>query len=830
MAGVFVFCFFLAMAVTGRIINHEGADMTADMSRASLPVIYVIEEDRQVNMQAGYTMDMEINYLRETISPLSSDRELKLLIDTFGTIVERITYEVRSLDTARLIEDAELSDYEMAENRIRTSIKIKDLIEPEIEYMLIVKLSFPGGRTANYYIRFIEKDELGLAEKQNFVTDFSARTFSKIAAEELRQYMESDRSGDNSSYGYVDIHSNFNQLTWGELAPALVGEKQLNILEIDRLNGCFELKYTVQSKGELYRVREYFRIREGAERMYLMEYERTMDQIISDEEGILVNKKLLHGILSHPISSMESDDGTIYAFVQQNRLYSYNSASGSLSRVFSFWDDENDDVRTGNDSHGIKLINLDEQGNITFLVYGYMNRGSHEGQEGIAVYYYDTVINSLEEQIFLPVARSFSILSHDVSVLSNINFRGTFYLYLDSTVYAIELSDRRAEEIAGGLDESRFVSSKDNNVISWQPEANLFYSNTIRLMTLDTGRVIDLNGGVSDVLIPLGFIGEDLVYGKIKTGDIRTDTSGSTIAPMYEICIVDPGGRTLRDYQRSGSYVMDIEIVDNIIHLHCAVKGEDGDYIPIEDDQIMRNETSEAGLNVFTSVVTEEMETTWQTVLKREDIVPNVRVLTPKEVTFEGDRNLTLEPDTSTKKFYIYAHGDVDSIFTDEGDAVNRADDIFGNVVDRRMSYVYEAGNKKSSASLPGFSEIPEHSEEMSSIAVCVDELLKYEGVYEENSEIMKQGNVLTVLSGNLPEKEVLDLAGCPLSTVLYYPGKGHPVLAFFEEFKAVLIVGYDSRNVTIYDPTEGTVSKQGLNDAAARFSVNGNKFISYVD
>ena len=110
--------------------------------------------------------------------------------------------------------------------------------------------------------------------------------------------------------------------------------------------------------------------------MYLMEYERTMDQIISDEEGILVNKKLLHGILSEPISSMENDDGTIYAFVQQNRLYSYNSVSGSLSRVFSFWDEENDDVRTINDAHGIKLISLDEQGNIVFLVYGYMKRGA----------------------------------------------------------------------------------------------------------------------------------------------------------------------------------------------------------------------------------------------------------------------------------------------------------------------------------------------------------------------------------------------------------------------------------------------------------------------
>lgn len=830
MAGVFAFCFFLAMIMTGRIINHEGEDMTADMSRASLPVIYVIEEDRPVNMHAGYTMDMEINYLRETISPLSGDRELKLLIDTFGILIDRISYEVRSIDTARLIEDAEISDYEKAENRIRTNIRIKDLIEPELEYMLIVKLTLPGGVVSRYYIRFMEKDELGIAEKQNFVLDFSEKTFDKEAAEELRQYMESNRSGDNSSFGYVNIHSNFQQLTWGELNPVVTGEKQLNILEIDRLNGSFELKYTVQAAGELYRIREYFRIREGAKRMYLMEYERTMDQIISDEEGILVNKKLLHGILSEPISSMENDDGTIYAFVQQNRLYSYNSVSGSLSRVFSFWDEENDDVRTINDAHGIKLISLDEQGNIVFLVYGYMNRGSHEGEEGIVVYYYDSVINSLEEQLFLPVTRSSQILAHDVSVLSNINYRGLFYLYLDSAVYTIDLSGRQAEVIAEGLDESRFFSSNNNNVISWQPETNLFYSNTIRLMTLDTGRAIDLSGGVSDVLMPLGFIGEDLIYGKIKAGDITTDPSGSSVAPMYEICIVDPNGRELMNYRKPDSYITEIEIDDNIVHIHRAVKDEEGSFIPIEDDQIMTNESSETALNVYTSVVTEEMETTWQTVLKREEIVPNVRVLTPKEVIFEENRDLLLAPDTSVQKFYIYAKGDLDSIYTDAGNAVTRADEIFGNVVDRRLSYVFEAGNRKTGVSLSGFEEIPEQAGEMSSIAVCVDELLKYEGVYEDNSEIMKQGNVLTVLSNNLPEKEVLDLTGCSLSPVLYYLSKGHPVLAFVEDLRTVLIVGYDSRNVTIYDPTEGTVTKYGTEVASAWFAEGGNKYISYVD
>lgn len=60
-----------------------------------------------------------------------------------------------------------------------------------------------------------------------------------------------------------------------------------------------------------------------------------------------------------------------------------------MSLVFGFADAENMDVRTLCDLHDIRLISVDEKGNTTFTVVGYMNRGVHEGQVGVAVYYFD---------------------------------------------------------------------------------------------------------------------------------------------------------------------------------------------------------------------------------------------------------------------------------------------------------------------------------------------------------------------------------------------------------------------------------------------------------
>ncbi len=53
--------------------------------------------------------------------------------------------------------------------------------------------------------------------------------------------------------------------------------------------------------------------------------------------------------------------------------------------------------------HDIKIVRwIDEAGSIDYIVYGYMNRGIHEGEVGIAVNHYDSLSNTNEEQVFIP--------------------------------------------------------------------------------------------------------------------------------------------------------------------------------------------------------------------------------------------------------------------------------------------------------------------------------------------------------------------------------------------------------------------------------------------
>lgn len=52
---------------------------------------------------------------------------------------------------------------------------------------------------------------------------------------------------------------------------------------------------------------------------------------------------------------------------------------------------------------------------------------------------------------------------------------------------------------------------------------------------------------------------------------------------------------------------------------------------------------------------------------------------------------------------------------------------------------------------------------------------------------------------------QVLDLTGCNIEEVLYYVSCGSPVFSMTGSTDAVLIIGYDSNSVVIFDPALGT-------------------------
>ena len=197
-----------------------------------------------------------------------------------------------------------------------------------------------------------------------------------------------------------------------------------------------------------------------------------------------------------------------------------------------------------------------------------------------------------------------------------------------------------------------------------------------------------------------------------------------------------------------------------------------------------------------------------------------------------GKRNVDIRNDeTKTSRYYVYGKNGVEGIFMDEGNAVNLANAASGVVVNDAGAYMWMKGNRSLKNQIMAIKgEYAE--EERSSLAVCLDTILEYEGISRNSQYLLNRGDtVFQILEENLEDTAILDLSGCSLDSMLYYVNQDIPVLVMLEDGSAVLLIGFNEMNTVVMNPESGgeIVYKVGMNDSREWFEKNGNKFITYM-
>lgn len=832
---IIIIVFFAALFIISGIMNKGNTDLTVQMAEASFPVVTMQYEGKAVNELHGYNQAMEVNYMRESITPLSEGRRTSMEVDCYGREISEISFEVRSIDGERLVESTKVQEFTQENDKIAASFGLKDLIENDKEYMLVLILTMADGQEIRYYTRVVYSDDYFVSEKLDYVLDFSAKTFDKEQAKELTKYLESNSEGDNTTFGKVTIHSSFNQVTWGDLKVKKIEEPKITIRELAAQTGSILLQYYVTTQSgqniSYYQVEEFYRVRYTTDRMYLLDYERTMDQLFDETADVFTNNKIFLGITGEEVPLVESDGGSVVAFVINNRLYSYNIVDKKFAFLFGFYDKENNDARTLYDKHHIQILNVDEGGNVTFMIYGYMNRGRHEGEVGISVYYYDSTVNTTEELVYVPYYKSPELLMAEVEQLAYINRRGILYLMLDNEIYGIDAMKRSYEIVAKDLKEGCYQVSDSNKMVVWQKENQLYQGTELILMNLNTGVQNSIKAGNGEVIAPIGFMGDDLIYGIAKKSDIVPDNAGNIIFPMYCVRIQNEIEGVLKEYMQENVYVTEGSVAGNQISLKRVSKNDDGEYDEIDNDQILSAEIVENTQNYIDTVAIDIYEKVTQIALKEEIETAAIKFLTPKEVLFEGGRNIVVSgEDTGTGRYYVYGKNDVEGIFMDEGNAVNLAYKVSGVVVDDAGTCIWMKGNRSLKNQIMAIKGA-QVTEEKGALAVCLETMLEYEGISRNTQYLLNRNDsVIQILEDNLEEASILDLSGCSLDSVLYYVNQDIPVLVLLEDGSAVLLIGFNEMNTVVMNPQEETtVYKVGMNDSKEWFEQNGNKFITYI-
>ncbi len=834
--------FFLVMIVSvliiGNVVKDDNADMSAPMPDATLPVVTLLNGDNSVNPLHGYISDVDISYMRGNILPVGSSRQVSFDINTFERKVWDLRFEVRSIDGSSLVEDTDISDYREDENHITGSFQLKDLITAGREYMLVIIMETDSG-TARFYSRVVwtEDDErYHVDEEIDFVKSFSEATFSKTAAKEYSKYLESNSEGDNTTFSRVNIHSSFSQVTWGDLNVTKHTDPDVYITDIHSQTGCYELQYRVTvrdgSISRIYNVVEDYRVRYTSDRMYLLNFERTMNYIFDASSYSVGSNSIYLGITDPDLQVLESSSGSAFAFVSENRLFMYNNTENKLAYLFGFYDTDHDDIRTRWNNHSVKILNVDEAGNVKFAVSGYMNRGIHEGCAGIAVYNYDASVNAVEEQIFVKSTQSAEIIDEYAGTLAY-SSGDVFYVMIDQNIYAIDMISRQVNSVVDNIGSGEYKISKSESTIAWQGDD----LSNLSLMSLNSKAMSEIEADSGDYIILLGFMGEDLVYGLVHEDDVIPDQMGNPIYAMYSLRIVDTNNNILENYHPDGVYVTGVSIGENQIKLTRVVKSEDGEgYVSTYDDQIMSTLKSEEGSNTASVVSVDVFEKIVQINTKSEIKAKQLRVLTPNQTLFEGERDATpdVQRDADEKPlYYVYGLGGIEGIYANPADAVKCANDAPGVVMDDHNEYVWIKGNLLKSnqiMSITRNAETYENMTETDSTVACLDLILQFEGINRNVEALMEENmTVSQILESSLTEAKILDLDGCPMSAMLYYVNQDIPVMAKLNNGQSMLIIGFNDLNTVLLNPVTGEIYKYGMNDSESLFADNGNHFITYI-
>lgn len=829
-----VFC--LALYISGKIMNRGNVNTTRAMDSASLPVIYMNIGGDDVNTLYGYSSEMDVAYLRENITPLEEGRGVSFRVVKYGNSVSKVNIKVRTADGSRLIENTDISEYMEDDYGIFASVTLKDLLTDYTEYSLQIYLTLSGGREIMYHTKVIQAPSYCTREKLAFVKNFVEKEGSVETNAELKNYMESNYLGDNTTLAKVGIHSSMKQLAFADLSVQRLTAPIITIKEIASETGIFVVNYLVASNEEddykRYFIEEFYRIKYTPEETFLLDYERTMTEVCEDIENSIRTDDILLGIGSEDINLIESDDGNQITFVTANSLYSYNVSEYKLVKLFSFYDSENFDVRTYRNEHAIKPLRIDEAGNVWFVVYGYMNRGTYEGRVGITLYYYNGVTNVVEEQFFISSKEAPDMVCLDMDELSYLSNDGIFFFLLDKTIYAVNVEEKTSEILITDLEENKYSVSDDSTLMIWLDGTDVNASEKIKLMNLNSKQISEVKAPEGQYIKPLTFIGQDFAYGLAYKEDVSTDNTGRTTFPMYCVKIQNRFGENLKEYRKDDIYVTEVSVNDNLLTLSRITPStkQEGAFVDAPDDYITNNQEKDElqnNVNVFSFGNYEKVV---RITLKRS-VKSKIVVLTPQEVIYEGSGELMIDkasPDLNY--YYVYYGGKLQSIYTKASNAVTEANSNYGTVLNNKGYYVWYRANRDLRNQIMDLSyDAKKKGEEYNPLTTCLDYMLDYAGVVRNSEYLLNNGEtILSILTEALSDCDVLDLTGCPMDSVLYYVNRDIPVLVLEHSGEAMLLIGFNQLSVVVYEPSKGTY-KLGRNEAEKLFTENGNQFITYV-
>ena len=792
--------FIATFAFVFRTIDYKtssSTEVSAKSQGAALPVVSFSVSGNEINQTEGYTVLWDDNCPRESITPVSTAKEFSVLIKEKGKNVKKVSVDVMTIPSLDVIENIDIPSLTTTEDgRLSADISVSADMTPGEEYLCRVTLMDDEGGYIYYYTRLQVTTFGNLTKNIEYVTNFHNCTFSKDDVSSLEEPMETDDSLTVTDYSDIDITADLNSLSFGDLGVSEIYRIVPTISEYNDTYVSIGLSFWVRSTVGNYNVikcHENYRLNYTESKIYLLDYERTMDEIF-DGSALRVDDGYLDlGISSEKdsLNMLKSEDGKILLFSYQGTLWELNTETNEMHKLLSYSDgsdyDRNEYIR-----YDFTLLSVDNGGDAQFAVYGKIGRGDYEGRCGVIYYSYSAETNRIQEMMFIPVNLDYKELDGAFGKVSYTSEFGVFYFTLFDSYYSYELKTHVLHTEVEDLGEN-WVYFPDSMTLVYNESPDLSVNKRIVFLDVktqekkyisdDAGRLLDLQGTIDG----------RIVYGTTDASLISRFDDGSELIPYTYLAIMDASQKLETDYNPpEGTYVGDVTLDQSLIHLDLyasAGKTADAGY-PVyhysaSDVIIDIHPVSEA-----VPLYTTEYDTTRRKLM----YVKMPSGYTPEAAPSVYDAEIAVvNADTSalishekTEHYYVYAYGNM--VFTSEnlGEAIDYAAACVGTVTDYEGCVAWTCGITAKEYTMSSF--------KIGDYTFDTDAKTLYEWVAEKSG--MKTAAIKV---GNIEE-------------VQYFINRGRPVCVTYNG-GYVVAYGYEVSYIVFRDPATGNRSQMKKSD-----------------
>lgn len=556
--------------------------------KGELPGVNIYYGNQNMGTMNGYVMEMEEEHMRDIIVPANTDRKVPVEIIANDNQIKEITYEIKSTEDDRLVDSGIIEDWKENNNKVSFEFQASAIMEQGKEYFWKIIVKTDKYEKVNYYARIMVTNKEFVTEQINFALDFSNTALKRENASKLAQYIEPDDSVANDNMGKTTLKSSYSNLVWGEMKPEKTGDVTITAKEFCIKDsgeaGTYTLNYqikitNVEKVEEKYNVSETITVWSCAGRIYVLAYSRELNQIWIGDKNTIGGSFIDFGIQKETkIDFVESPNQKFMSFQINGDVYVMNLEEKKINKIYGI------DAKSSSQLNETKarVITVDDNGNVDYMIYGYSRAKEHVGENGISILRYKSSDNTSKEAAFVPCKVPAYNLEHQLSKLCYVG-DGTLYIMMNNTIYFANLQTKEWGVLVENVTDGSFAINGDGSVLAYNTGGGAYDEESITVVNLKDGNKNIIQAGAGNIITVYGYIGDNIIYGIGSASDIGK----KNFIPINRLMIANEKLEEIKSYEPSKVYIMGVEVTDNIINIKRYKNGRQ-----IEDDQLLDNTMS----------------------------------------------------------------------------------------------------------------------------------------------------------------------------------------------------------------------------------------------